>query len=260
MPVSDPLGIHKPGSKLSRVTDPLGVNAPPVTADTSPLTALHASGDAALASLEAERAGLLPSRDQQMATRLQQQGQIPGLQAAVAGTAPSAAEIAGRQAATAANIRQMQMAATLRRNPAAALQAASQGAAGAAGQVAEQAGAARANEIFQARGTLGGALQGMRGADIGLQTADQQARDRNMAALLAQRQLQQQIAAGKVNADQIAAGAQNARDAAIIGAAGTGIGTYAGSLQRPVGVRDEDGAALGRASGQAGYAASRGPF
>ena len=185
------------------------------TADTSALVNQGQSARDVQIALDAERAGIKPDKSQQIATRLQQQAQLPALQQAAAGQGPSAAQIQGGQAAGAEAARQFAMASAIR-NRAAALNAASSGLVAGSNQIGQQAGAARAAEQARARGVLAQTTTGIRGQDIGAYGVDQASRDAQLAALLKEQELQAQNAQSIANANAVAAGATNQKRASTL--------------------------------------------
>lgn len=101
--------------------------------------------------------------------RGQQQSLIQALQAQAAGQGPSLAQMQMQRGLSQAIAAQHAQAASARGiSPGMAQRLASQGSAQLAGQAANDAAMLRMQEQMQAQGQLGGALQGMRGQDIGL--------------------------------------------------------------------------------------------
>jgi len=187
-------------------------------ADTSALTEQEKSARDMQLALDEERAKVNPDKTQQIAARIQQQGQLPALQQAAAGQAPSAAAIEGAQGAGAEAARQFAMAQALRsRNGGAALNAASQGLTAGTAAIGSQAANARALEQAKARGLLAQATTGIRGQDISAYGVDQASRDAQLAALLKEQELRAQNAQSIANANAAAAGATNQKRASILG-------------------------------------------
>lgn len=207
--------------------DPLGINKPPATADTDQLRVLGLEGGLRQTQLEKQRNATTLDKTDQAQAAGQQQGAIAGLQAAAAGTAPSAAQLQLQQQAQIDAARQIALAKAIG-GPSAGGSAyrAAIGAANTNANAATAGAALKANEMAAARSQLADALNSARGQDIGAYKNDVDERNALLAAQIQQQQTTQGIAAANVAAQQQAAGIQNATDAAKIGAVGAGLGTY----------------------------------
>src|SRR6185369_9861177 len=189
---------------LGDAGDPLGINKPPATADTDQLRVLGLEGGLRQAQLEKQRNATTLDKTDQTQAAGQQQGAIAGLQAAAAGTAPSAAQL----------------------------------------QLQQQAQIDAARQIALAKAIGGPSAGGSAyRAAIGVYKNDVDERNALLAAQIQQQQTTQGIAAANVAAQQQAAGIQNATDAAKIGAVGAGLGTYF-DQQRKQAAAQGDGAVI----------------
>jgi len=223
--LSDPGGVHNPDSKLSRVTDPLGINRDAASADITGLQDVAGRGDTGLAGLQNERQTLQPNRAPGTESAALQTAAVTRLRDA-AGGAPSAAQQQLQQQAQLDAARQVGLAKAIRGHSAGG--SARQTALGVASVQAHAADTGRvlaAQEQDVARTQLAQALQQKRAGDISGYRTDVDERNQLLAAQLQQRQLQEQIAAGQAQANALAAGGENARNAAAIGAVGAGGST-----------------------------------
>lgn len=160
-----------------------------------------------------DNATIARTEDQQ--TRDQQQQSIQGLQAAAAGTVPSAAENQAKLLADRALKQQYAVATALQgTNTGSALRSAAKGGAEAQLNIAADAFAGRAAEQASARGLLASTLGTVRGQDIGVNTEQaklvQDARVRNQAAELATK-----LAQGDIDQKTYALASQNLQNSRI---------------------------------------------
>jgi hypothetical protein len=223
--ITDPFGIHDPNSQASKITDPLGINAPPATADITALKDQAAQGQSMGAQLDNERYASPLDKTDQTQSAAGQAAAIARLRAAAAGTAPSAAQTQLQSQAAIDAARQTGMARALGGHSAGG--SAYRAAVGAANTHAAADVTGRilgAQEQATARDQLATALGAERTQDTSAYKNDVDERNNLLAAQLAQQQTQQQLAAAQAQANAIAAGGENAKNAAVIGAAGAGAG------------------------------------
>lgn len=202
--------------------DPLGINKPAASADITGLQDQATRGAAGSAGIASERARLGLDKTQQNQSSQEQADAVRILQGAAAG-APSPAQTQLQDQAKLDAARQIGLAKAIPGHSAGGTaRTTAMGVANVGAHAADAGRLLSAQEQTAARGQLAGALQDTRTQDLTAYKTDQAARDANMAALLQQRQIAAQTAAAQAQANALAAGGENAKNAAVIGAAGAG--------------------------------------